>query len=116
MLSWFRSPPAEDESASTAYYPSDFEKSDIASTLKRIGDRLWPGDGPEKKAEGRRVLAWESLRRDVYSRVYRRTGPSGKQAIHNELQTLLKSAATGKITCNNLVRPRPFLSRTAGRD
>jgi hypothetical protein len=63
-----------------------------------------PERGPNEKAEVRKVLDWESLRKDVYSRAYGRLGFEGKQAIHAELTELLKAVVKGKITCENLVR------------
>ncbi|BGP35990.1 hypothetical protein JCM10296v2_007842 [Rhodotorula toruloides] len=108
---WFRASPNKAiESMQPGDYPRHFDDSDIACIIKSLGERLWPAPGPNEKAEIRKVLDWESLRKDVYSRAYGRMGFEGKQAIHAELKRLMEAVIKRKITCKNLAERLSALS------
>ncbi|BGO96249.1 hypothetical protein NBRC10512_002107 [Rhodotorula toruloides] len=75
--------------------------SDIEHKLNNLGKRLWPaGDSPNEKAE-RRLMDWDLLRKNVYSRVCSRTGQEGRRVILDELNRLLKAAGRD-VTYANL--------------
>lgn len=94
-----RSSNADDESTPQVTY------SDIEHKLNNLGKRLWPaGDSPNEKAE-RRLMDWDLLRKNVYSRVCSRTGQEGRRVILDELNRLLKAAGRD-VTYANLVRRR----------